>query len=74
MSKSDLLEEARGLGLEASEKNTVAQLEKMILDSREVVITSTMNTVYVRRGEEKRVSLTPQIQALIDAGRLQVVE
>jgi hypothetical protein len=74
MSKADLLEEARGLGLEASEKNTVAQLEKMILDSREVVITSTMNTVYVRRGEEKRVSLTPQIQALIDAGRLQVVE
>jgi hypothetical protein len=74
MSKSDLLEEARGLGLEVSEKNTVAQLEKMILDSREVVITSTMNTVYVRRGEEKRVSLTPQIQALIEAGRLQVVE
>jgi hypothetical protein len=73
MSKSDLLEEARGLGLEVSEKNTVAQLEKMILDSREVVITSTMNTVYVRRGEEKRVSLTPQIQALIEAGRLQVV-
>jgi hypothetical protein len=72
MSKADLLEEARARGLEVTERNTVPELTAML--SQEVVITATMNTVYVRRGERRAVTITPQIQVLIDAGRLQVVE
>lgn len=37
---------------------------------KRVIITSTLNTIYVRRGEEKEVELTPQVQAAIDGGRL----
>jgi hypothetical protein len=74
MSKTELIEEARGLGLEVSQKNTIAEIEKMIARTHEVTITASMNTIYVRRGEEKTVPLTPEIQVLIDAGRLQVIE
>lgn len=74
MSKADLIEEAQALGLEVSQKNTVAELTEMIHRSQRVVITSTMNTIYVRRGERKEVEVTAEIRELIDVGRLQVVE
>ena len=74
MSKADLIKEAQALDLEVSPKNTVAELTEMIHRSQRVVITSTMNTIYVRRGERKEVEVTAEIRELIDVGRLQVVE
>ena len=74
MSKAELIEDARALGLEVSQKNTVAELTKMIAGNQRVVVTATLNTIYVRRGEHKTVELTPEIQVAIDAGRLMVVE
>lgn len=35
---------------------------------KKAIITSNLNTVYVRRGEEKEVDLTKQVQAAIDGG------
>ena len=40
--KANLLEEAKKLGLDVSEKNTVAQIEAAIVDAQEVITTPTV--------------------------------